>query len=148
MTDDTMLKLCGQDSLSELEETPVTMVMYNQSEVKPLGKKPFKVVNPSTTRNTAFSFILLMMNVNPFLGLRASEHRVQTTSHSTRLLPSCAEPPSQHCLCGFSTFNMEPPEPFANLTENIHPIATKSHRYGKNDLRFIKKRLRGSPTKG
>ena len=30
MTDETVLKLCGQDSLSELEKTPVTLVMYNQ----------------------------------------------------------------------------------------------------------------------
>jgi len=46
MTDETVLKLFGQNGLSELEETPVTLVMYNQSEVKPLGKKRFKVVNP------------------------------------------------------------------------------------------------------
>ena len=39
MTDETVLKLCGQNGLSELEETPVTLVMYNKSEVKPLGKK-------------------------------------------------------------------------------------------------------------
>ena len=30
MTDETMLKLYGQDGLSELEGTPVTLVMYNQ----------------------------------------------------------------------------------------------------------------------
>ena len=50
MTDKTVLKLCGQDGLSELEETPVTLVMYNQSEVKPLGKKRFKVVNPKNNK--------------------------------------------------------------------------------------------------
>ena len=66
MTDETVLKLCGQNSLSELEETPMTLVMYNQSEVKPLGKKWFKVVNPKTIRNTALSFILFVVIVNPF----------------------------------------------------------------------------------
>lgn len=50
MTDDIVLKLCGQDSLSELEETPVTLVMYNQSDDKPLGKKPLKVVNPTNNK--------------------------------------------------------------------------------------------------
>lgn len=50
MTDDVMLKLRGQESLSKLEEKPVTLVMYNQSEVKPLGKKPFKVVNPKNNK--------------------------------------------------------------------------------------------------
>ena len=42
---------------------------------------------------------------------------------------------------GFSTLNMEPPEPFANLTENILPIATNSRRYSKDDLRFIKEEV-------
>ena len=28
MTDETVLKLCDQNGLSELEETPVTLVMY------------------------------------------------------------------------------------------------------------------------
>ena len=63
MIDETVLKLCGQDGLSALEETPVTLVMYNQSEVKPLGKKRFRVVNP---RNTASSFILFVVSVNTF----------------------------------------------------------------------------------
>ena len=45
-------------------------------------------------------------------------------------------------VCGFSTLNnMEPPEPFPNLTETIHPIATKSRRYSKDDLRFIKEEV-------
>ena len=46
MTDETVLKLCDQNGLSELEETPVTLVMYHKSMVKPLGKKQFKVINP------------------------------------------------------------------------------------------------------
>lgn len=40
-------------------------------------------------------------------------------------------------VCGFSTLNMDPAEPFANLTENCHPIASKSRRYSKDDLKFI-----------
>jgi hypothetical protein len=32
---------------------------------------------------------------------------------------------------------MEPPEPFANLTPDCHPIATKSRRYSQEDLLFI-----------
>ena len=31
-------------------------------------------------------------------------------------------------VCGFSTLHIEPPEPFANLTTDCHPIATKSRR--------------------
>ena len=40
-------------------------------------------------------------------------------------------------VCGFSTLNMDPAEPFANLTENCHPIVSKSRRYSRDDLKFI-----------
>ena len=32
---------------------------------------------------------------------------------------------------------MDPAEPFANLTENCHPIASKSRRHSRDDLKFI-----------
>ena len=32
---------------------------------------------------------------------------------------------------------MDPPEPFANLAENCHPIASKSRPYRRDDLKFI-----------
>jgi hypothetical protein len=38
---------------------------------------------------------------------------------------------------GLSTLNMESPEPFAKLTADCHPIATKSRRYSQEDLFFI-----------
>ena len=40
-------------------------------------------------------------------------------------------------VCGFSTLHIEPPEPFANLTTDCHPIATKSRRYSQEDSAFI-----------
>lgn len=40
-------------------------------------------------------------------------------------------------VCGFSTLNMDPAEPFANLTEDCRPIASKSRHYSKDDLKFI-----------
>ena len=36
-------------------------------------------------------------------------------------------------VCGLSTLNMDPAEPFANLTENYHPIVSKSRRYSRDD---------------
>ena len=45
------------------------------------------------------------------------------------------EPPLS--VCGFSTLNMDPPEPFANLTDDCHPVATKSRRYSQEDISFI-----------
>ena len=40
-------------------------------------------------------------------------------------------------VCSFTTLNIEPPTPFANLTPNCHLIATKSRRYSNEDQTFI-----------
>ena len=40
-------------------------------------------------------------------------------------------------VCGFTTLNMDPAVPFANLTENCHPMVRKSRRYSRDDLKFI-----------
>ena len=44
-------------------------------------------------------------------------------------------------VCSFSKLNVEPPEPFANLTSDCHPIATKSRRYSQEDTEFIDKEV-------
>ena len=46
-----------------------------------------------------------------------------------------AEPPL--AVCGFSKLNIDSPEPFANLTADCHPIASKSRRYRQEDSVFI-----------
>lgn len=40
-------------------------------------------------------------------------------------------------ICGFSKLNIDPPEPFANLTADCHPTASKSRRYSQKDCAFI-----------
>ena len=45
-------------------------------------------------------------------------------------------------VCGFSTLHIEPPEPFANLTTDCQPIATKSRRYSQENSAFIDKEVK------
>jgi len=40
-------------------------------------------------------------------------------------------------VCGFSKLNIDPPEPFANLTADCRPIVSKSQRYSQEDSVFI-----------
>ena len=40
-------------------------------------------------------------------------------------------------VCGLTTIDIEPPELFANLTEDCHLIATKSRKYSLDDRKFI-----------
>lgn len=49
------------------------------------------------------------------------------------------EPPLS--VCGFSTLNIDPPEPFANLTADCYPVATKSRRYSQEDISFINREV-------
>ena len=45
-------------------------------------------------------------------------------------------------LSVFSTLQIEPPEPFANLTTDCHPIVNKSRRYRQEDSAFIDKEVK------
>ena len=45
------------------------------------------------------------------------------------------QPPLE--VCGHSMLKVGPPELFANLTAECHPIATKSRRYSHDDRKFI-----------
>lgn len=40
-------------------------------------------------------------------------------------------------VCGLVSMDVKPPELFANLTADCHPIATKSRRYSNDDRKFI-----------
>jgi RNase H-like domain found in reverse transcriptase/Integrase core domain/Reverse transcriptase (RNA-dependent DNA polymerase)/Aspartyl protease len=40
-------------------------------------------------------------------------------------------------LCGLTTLRVKPPDLFANLTADCHPIASKSRRYSLDDRKFI-----------
>ena len=48
---------------------------------------------------------------------------------------SCDDPPLK--ICGLTEINVQPPELFANRTDDCHPIATMSCRYSKDDIKYI-----------
>ena len=52
----------------------MTLVMYNQSEAKPLGKKSFKVVNLKNKKKYSIEFLIVSGPCKSILGLRPSEH--------------------------------------------------------------------------
>ena len=63
MSDKTVERLCGTDCLKDLEKTSVTLVMYNQSEVKLLGKKRFRVTNPKNNKKYSIEFHKLLVEL-------------------------------------------------------------------------------------
>ena len=84
MADKTVQKVYGEKGLDDLEKTSVTLTMYNKSEVKPLGKKRFKVVNP---KNKSIKFLYIVTGAcKSILGLRASEHLQLLTINKQNIL--------------------------------------------------------------
>ena len=75
MTDDTVTRLYGKNSLEDVEKTSVTLVMYNQSEVKPLDKKRFSI-----------EFLIVDGACKSILGLRASENLQLLTINKQNIL--------------------------------------------------------------
>ena len=63
----------GEDSLSLLDNAEVTLVMYNKTEEKPIGKKRVQVVSPRDGRKYSVEFVVVKGKGTPLLGLRASE---------------------------------------------------------------------------
>ena len=60
-------------------------------------------------------------------------------------------PPLEVCgstEAGFSALKTEPPELFANLTSDCHPVREKSRRYSKDDRNFIANEVRRLEAQG
>ena len=58
------------------------------------------------------------------------------TQHE-RVIFEYGDPTSSLSICGLSTLNISPPQLFSNLTDDCHPIATKSRKYSHEDSLFI-----------
>ena len=80
---------------------------YNQSEVKPLGKKHFKVVNPKNKKKYSMEFLIVSGAYKSIVGLRASEHlQLLTINKQNILVMDCDAVES-----GVSIACVQPPPP-------------------------------------
>lgn len=79
LPEESFKEVYGKDSLSLLDNAEVTLVMYNKTEEKPIGKKRVQVVNPRNGRKYSVEFVVVKGKGKPLLGLRASE-QMQLTS--------------------------------------------------------------------
>ena len=64
----------------------MTLIMYNQTEVKPLGKKRVKVVHPKNKKRCSIEFPIVSGTSKFILGLRASEHLQLLTVNKQNIL--------------------------------------------------------------
>ena len=61
----------GKESLTSLEMTKATLVMYNKSEEKPLGKRRVRVVKKG--KKYSVEIIVVRGSCTPLLGAKASQ---------------------------------------------------------------------------
>ena len=61
------------------------------------------------------------------------------TQHQSITLNYGGKLPPLDLVCGLSSLNVKPHDLFANLGDDCHPVASKSHRYSFADKQFIEK---------
>ena len=71
MSDITLSKLCG--NADQLESCNTTLLMYNKSEVKPIGRKKMRVPNPKNNNMYTVEFIIVNGQYKSILGLKTCE---------------------------------------------------------------------------
>ena len=78
-----------------LDNGDVTLVMYNKTEEKPIGKKRVQVVNPRNGRKYSVEFVVVAGKGKPLLGLRASEQMQLISVVGQNIMAIQSEEPSQ-----------------------------------------------------
>ena len=71
MSDITLSKLCG--NADQLESCNTTLLMYNKSKVKPIGRKKMRVLNPKNNNMYTVEFIIVKGQCKSILGLKTCE---------------------------------------------------------------------------
>ncbi|PFX13366.1 hypothetical protein AWC38_SpisGene22549 [Stylophora pistillata] len=95
LPEESFEEVYGEDSLPLLDNTEVTLVMYNKTEGKPIGKKRVQVVNPRDGKKYSVKFVVIVGNGKPRLGLRASEQMQLISVVRQNIMALQAEEPSQ-----------------------------------------------------
>ena len=95
LPEESFKEVYGEDSLSLLDNAEVTLVMYNKTEEKPIGKKRVQVVNPRNGRKYSVEFVVVKGNGKPLLGLRASEQMQVISVVRQNIMAIQSEEPSQ-----------------------------------------------------
>ena len=63
--------ICHDDKLKHLEKNNVTLVMYNNSETRALGKRKLHITNPKNKKVYILEFVIVQGKARPLLGAQA-----------------------------------------------------------------------------
>ena len=86
MSDITLSKLCG--NADQLESCSTTLLMYNKSEVKPIGRKKDAFLNPKNNNMYIVEFMIVKGQCKSILGLKTCEELELLTVNRQKYLTS------------------------------------------------------------
>ena len=95
LPEESFKEVYGEGSLSLLDNADITLVMYNKTEEKPIGKKRVQVVNPRNGRKYSVEFVVVKGKGKPLLGLRASEQMQLISVVRQNIMAIQSEEPSE-----------------------------------------------------
>ena len=95
LPEESFKEVYGEGSLSLLDNADVTLVMYNKTEEKPIGKTRVQVVNPRNGRKYCMEFVAVKGKGKPLLGLRASKQMQLISVVQQNIMAIQSEEPSQ-----------------------------------------------------
>jgi hypothetical protein len=70
----------------EREKSSQTLVLFNGTETKPLGKKRLTLKNPKNNKKYNIEFVIVNADVKPILGARAIQHMKLVTVNQENIL--------------------------------------------------------------
>ena len=73
MSNKTLDHLFRKPGRKRIEKTNTTLVMYNTTEIKPVGKIRLQVINPKNLKKYSVEFLIVEENCKSILGVRASQ---------------------------------------------------------------------------
>ena len=103
----TLEELFSKNVVRKIEETNATLVMYNGSEIKPIGKVRLQVINPKNLKKYSVEFMIVKENCNSVLGARASQQmkllqvisaNIFEVKNKPNTVPVCQQPLSKEWL--------------------------------------------------
>ena len=107
----TLEELFTKNVARKIEKTSATLVMYNGSEIKPIGKIHLQVINPKNLKKYSVEFMIVNENCNSVLGARASQQmkflqvilaNISQVKNKLNTVPVCQQPLSKEWLAYYS----------------------------------------------
>ena len=95
LPEESSKEVYGEGSLSLLDNADITLVMYNKTEEKPIGKKRVQVVNPRNGRKYSVEFVVVKGKGKPLLGSRTNEQMQLISVVRQNIMAIQFEEPSQ-----------------------------------------------------